>query len=116
MHIDCSLITVMHQNFDNTAHYLPTGMLLIDEDGKVKLIDFDWAGRYDMRIEDKGVPEDLQAIISSKAGAIGTVEESMIARYPVGLSEKIRWAEGVKELSAIRPGLDWAMLNLYPTI
>lgn len=34
--------------------------ILIDEDKKLKLIDFDWAGPFDMTITDAGLPMELQ--------------------------------------------------------
>jgi len=57
---------------------------LITKDGKVKLVDFNWAG------------EDGQA------------------KYPFLLSQEIRWLEGVKAMAVIRKEHDLAMLhNLF---
>jgi serine/threonine protein kinase len=55
--------------------------VMITKDGKVKLIDFNWAG------------EDGQA------------------KYPPLISQEIRWPEGVKAMAVIRKEHDLAMLN-----
>ena len=44
---------------------LRTQNVLFDEDGKVKFIDFDLSGRYDMNVRDNSLPTDFQKRIDS---------------------------------------------------
>jgi serine/threonine protein kinase len=40
--------------------------ILLDGDKKLKLIDFDWAGPFDMTITDAGLPVELQKKIGKR--------------------------------------------------
>jgi hypothetical protein len=80
--------------------------VLFDQDGKVKLIDFNWCGRYDTKdtVNDMGgleVNVDL-----AKAG------DGPYAHYPLGMSKiEGMWAPGMEPLTPIRPQHDKSMMN-----
>jgi hypothetical protein len=84
--------------------------VMFDAQGKVKFIDFDWAGRYDIQ---KLSPEQ-------QAGARNTWERSTatepvpFAIYPIGISSAIPWAEGVGPWLPILPDHDNEMLAKLP--
>ncbi|KAF8965900.1 hypothetical protein BDZ97DRAFT_1729574 [Flammula alnicola] len=82
--------------------------VLFDRENKVKLIDFDWAGRYDMNIRDNSLPVDLQKTIGTDKEHVKPVGNYVC--YPLNLSRDIPWAEGVGDLEPIRPQHDWVML------
>ena len=85
--------------------------ILFDADGKVKLIDFNWCGRYDMNIRDEKLPNDLQNQIDKNMNRV-QVREGPYATYPLSMStlEGI-WAPGMEPLAQIRPQHDWMMLD-----
>lgn len=65
--------------------------VLIDPDSdRVKLIDFDWSGAYDQKLED-------------------TIETKKYAYYPSLLSQNITWPNGAGRLEPILPEHDLAM-------
>ena len=85
--------------------------VLFDEDSKVKLIDFDWAGRYDMNICDGLLPADLQKMINENKKDIKPADHYVC--YPLSMNVSggdTRWAEDVRQLEPIRPQHDWNML------
>jgi hypothetical protein len=84
--------------------------ILFDEENKVKFIDFDWCGRYDINIcDNSSLPSDLQKKISDNKKSIEPVSHYVC--YPLNLSKvQGQWVEGVKDLEPIRPKHDWAML------
>lgn len=78
---------------------LRTQNILFDADGKVKLIDFDWCGRY---------PRDnTQDQIND-----GGDRHEDYAYYPLSMS-RVRgmWAEGMEPLGHILPDHDWMMFE-----
>jgi len=82
-----------------------------DADGKVKLIDFNWCGRYDMKIRDEALPNGLQNKIDENMSRI-QVEDGPYAYYPLSMSTVDNmWAAGMEALAQIRPQHDWMMLN-----
>ena len=82
-----------------------------DADGKVKLIDFNWCGRYDMKIRDEGLPDGLQNEIDKSMNRI-QVEDGPYAYYPLSMSTVDNmWAAGMEPLAQIRPQHDWIMLG-----
>ncbi|KAH9062330.1 hypothetical protein EDB87DRAFT_1559239 [Lactarius vividus] len=84
--------------------------ILFDADGKVKLIDFNWCGRYDMSDTDEGLPDEMrQHIEQNKCVQVG---DSPYAHYPLSMSTvKGMWAPGMEPLAPIRPIHDWAMFK-----
>lgn len=87
--------------------------ILFDTHGKVKLIDFNWSGRFDMTICDMGLRNDLQKVIDeNKARARVDNESECYAYYPLSMSTlEDMWAPGMKPLAPIRPLHDWKMLQ-----
>ncbi|RXW17232.1 hypothetical protein EST38_g8622 [Candolleomyces aberdarensis] len=101
--------------------------VLLDIQDKVKLIDFNWAGGYNLGTRDQGsiVPEDVQQQIdelSAKAnayyrrsgggdgGAVPAAEE-IYAHYPYNINSAIKWHTDVGPMKPIRPEHDWFMLG-----
>ncbi|KAH9052698.1 hypothetical protein EDB87DRAFT_1715971 [Lactarius vividus] len=84
--------------------------ILFDADGKVKLIDFNWCGRYDMSDTDEGLPDEMrQHIEQNKCVQVG---DNPYAHYPLSMSTvKGMWAPGMEPLAPIRPIHDWAMFK-----
>lgn len=89
---------------------LRTPNILFGPKGKVKFIDFDWSGRYDMRIQDARLPGGLQEKIDANIDHVQH-ESDVFVCYPLGLSDRIGWAAGVGDLLPIRPQHDWDMLK-----
>jgi serine/threonine protein kinase len=85
--------------------------VLFDEDGKVKFIDFDWSGRYDMNVRDESLPADLQSRIDDEKKHVKSVDHYVC--YPLNLSSNIHWAPDARDLEPIRPGHDWFMFNKF---
>ena len=82
--------------------------ILFDADGKVKLIDFNWCGRYDMKIRDEKLPGNVQDQIDKnmKDG------DGPFAYYPLSMSTlEGMWAPGMEPLAQIRPQHDWMMFD-----
>ncbi|GJJ11975.1 hypothetical protein Clacol_006213 [Clathrus columnatus] len=80
--------------------------ILADANGQVYLIDFNWCGRYDVTMPEKGLPSGIE-------DAIKDIEpyEGPFATYPLSISTTIDWPGGVKALEPIRPSHDWQMFN-----
>ncbi|KAH8977240.1 hypothetical protein EDB92DRAFT_1958540 [Lactarius akahatsu] len=69
--------------------------ILFDAYGKVKLIDFDWCGRYDMNIHDEDLPYDLVQNQIDKNKARVQVGDGPYACHPVSMSTiEGMWAPG----------------------
>ncbi|PFH51597.1 hypothetical protein AMATHDRAFT_46945 [Amanita thiersii Skay4041] len=75
---------------------------LFTSDGKLKLIDFDWAGRY---------KRDVQGHAASHTNT-EDVFDSEYAHYPPGLSTTIKWAKGVMDFVTILPEHDKEMMKI----
>ena len=87
--------------------------ILFDEDDKVKFIDFDWSGRYDMNVRDNSLPADLQKSIDDEKKHAKSVDHYVC--YPLNLSSNIHWEPDARDLEPIRPGHDWFMLYNFPS-
>jgi hypothetical protein len=102
--------------------------VLFDIQGKVKFIDFNWTGRYNVGVQDDGglVPEDVQRQINEFAakaadrrggdnggggGEMAPVAEERYAHYPYNINQKIKWHGNVGPMKPIRPEHDWFMLD-----
>ena len=85
--------------------------ILFDKDGKVKLIDLDWAGRYGMKQKDTFFPPDPEQKIHDNIGRVQGSTLTEFVWYPFSLSPDISWAEGVEALEPIRPQHDWKILH-----
>ena len=85
--------------------------ILFDAKGKVKLIDFNWCGRYKTNIADKNLPTGLQKKIEDNISGIQPAA-GPYSHYPLSMSEtKDMWAPGMEPLAEIRPKHDWLMLH-----
>lgn len=85
--------------------------VLFEERGQVKLIDFDWAGRYDMKIKDSWLPSGLQQKILDNVDRVQGSTKTQFVLYPCMLSAAISWPEGARVNLPIRPQHDWLMLK-----
>jgi hypothetical protein len=88
--------------------------VLFDAHKNIKLIDFNWCGRYDLEMaknsEDySNIPPEFQRSIDEKKGTIPTLSLNEYAHYPDNLSTCIIWPAGVEALNPILPQHDWAM-------
>jgi serine/threonine protein kinase len=82
--------------------------VLFDKDNKIKLIDFNWCGRYNMEVEYPTLPDSIQKMILNK-DSFPTLPLYEYAHYPSNLSTSINWPAGVKSLEPILPRHDWEM-------
>ncbi|KAJ2932630.1 hypothetical protein H1R20_g4447, partial [Candolleomyces eurysporus] len=95
--------------------------VLIDIQGKVKFIDFNWTGRYNVGVQDDGdlVPEDVQRQINEFAakanggedGEMAPAIEERYAHYPYNINKTIKWHADVGPMKPIRPAHDWFMVE-----
>jgi serine/threonine protein kinase len=85
--------------------------ILFDEKNKVTLIDFDWAGPFDMKIRDASLPAGLQKKIDDSQRTKSDRADGNYVCYPLNLSKSVPWADGVTDLKPIRPAHDWDMLT-----
>jgi len=85
--------------------------ILFDADLKIKLIDFNWCGRYDadMGISDPAIPVDVQKMIDENKSSFPRLLLNEYAHYPNNLSTSIEWPDDVGSLKSIRPQHDWFM-------
>ncbi|RXW24486.1 hypothetical protein EST38_g1381 [Candolleomyces aberdarensis] len=100
---------------------LRSSNVLIDIQGKVKFIDFNWTGRYNVRVQDDGdlVPEDVQRQINEFAakangggdGGVAPASEERYAHYPYNINKAIKWHADVGPMKPIRPAHDWFMVE-----
>jgi len=85
--------------------------ILFDEQGRVKLIDFNWCERYNMNICDENLPESLQKEIDKNKECI-QVGNGPYVYYLLSMSTVDgMWAPGMQPLTLIRPQHDWMMLD-----
>jgi serine/threonine protein kinase len=88
--------------------------IILNQANKIQLIDFDWAGRYDMTIQDS-IPDDLQELIPADilepTNVIQAQTDTTFAHYPLNLSKTLFSSTGAGDLQPIRPIHDWRMLN-----
>ncbi|CAA7260909.1 unnamed protein product [Cyclocybe aegerita] len=90
--------------------------ILFDSEDKVKFIDFNWTGRYDMTIKDaSGVPARIQKLIDEKSVGWAKPKEGY-SHYPynINLDSTIGWPKDLGPLQPIRPAHDWHMLEELP--
>jgi serine/threonine protein kinase len=85
--------------------------ILFDENNKVNLIDFDWAGPFDMKFRDVSLPAELQKKIDDSQRTKNDRADGNYVYYPLNLSKSVPWADGVIDLKPIRPVHDWDMLT-----
>ena len=90
--------------------------VLFDADNKIKLIDFNWCGRYnvDMQVLDPVIPADVQKKIDeykSRFPLLPRIPLNEYAHYPHNLSTSIDWPADVGSLKPILPQHDWVMWN-----
>jgi hypothetical protein len=82
-----------------------------DDGGRVKLIDFDWAGRYDVF----NLPEEERKFILRKWAEVNmghvTGDADQFFRCPLGLSEETSCAYGAGQLLPILPSHESEMLT-----
>lgn len=88
--------------------------VLFDSDSQVKLIDLDWAGRYDVA----NLPSDQRAQIMARrakmdGGENHVVNAGSFACYPLSLSNAINWGSTAGPLLPIPPQHDREMLESY---
>lgn len=91
--------------------------VILDQSGQVQLIDFDWAGRYDVTVEDELLNTDAPGLIPDdvlKAFRNGQnpVDNVGFAVYPLALSKLVFTNTGADDLIPIRPAHDWRMLHM----
>jgi len=88
--------------------------ILFDAGGNVMLIDFNWCGRYNMKIRDEGLPNNLQNQIDKSVNRV-QVRDGPYAYYPLSMSSvEGMWAPGMGPLVEIRPRHDWMMFDKLP--
>ncbi|KAI9435035.1 hypothetical protein H4582DRAFT_1817874 [Lactarius indigo] len=87
--------------------------ILFDTDGKVKLIDFNWCGRYNMDITDEKLPDNVRKHIEQNKKRVQVEGGShTYAYYPLSMSTlEGMWATGMVRLTPIRPIHDWMMFE-----
>jgi len=88
--------------------------IILNEAGKIQLINFDWAGRYDISIQDS-IPDDIQGLIPADAleptNVIHPQTDATFAHYPLNQSKTLFSSIGAGALQPIRPIHDWRMLS-----
>lgn len=85
--------------------------ILFDEKKKIKLIDFDWAGPFDMKICDTSLPAGLQNKIDDRQKTKCDGSDGRYVHYPLNLSKSMPWTDSIVDLKPIQPAHDWDMLN-----
>ena len=80
-------------------------IILFDEDIKVKFIDFDWSGRYNMNVRDESLPAELLKRVDEGKKNVKSVDYYVC--YPLNLSSNIYWMPDARDLEPIRPEHDW---------
>ncbi len=87
--------------------------ILYGADGKVKFIDFDWCGRYDMKIRDVKLSEERQKQIEDMGQHV-QIKDGPYVYYPLSMSMIFdMWEPGMEPLTPIRPIHDWMMFDSY---
>jgi len=84
-------------------------------DNKIKFIDFNWCGRYDMLadVQDPTIPADVQQKIDERRSGFPRLPLNEYAHYPSNLSMSIEWPAGVGPLKSILPQHDWSMWEIW---
>ncbi|GJJ08153.1 hypothetical protein Clacol_002361 [Clathrus columnatus] len=82
--------------------------VLVDTDGNVKLIDFDWCDEYDPSLLSDYVRDKLSKAGKMKRRATNT--GGRYAYYPSSVSKLPEWPSGVGPLEPILPDHDWELL------
>ncbi|KAF7771801.1 hypothetical protein Agabi119p4_6112 [Agaricus bisporus var. burnettii] len=99
--------------------------VMFDANEEVKLIDFDWAGRYDIKDLSPVQQADIKATWTRLADTLKPTAEEQIevdeklddfadtpfALYPIMISPTLPWPDGVAPRSPILPAHDIKMLN-----
>ncbi len=105
------VLTLLHANGYVFGDVQPPN-ILYGADGKVKFIDFNWCGRYDMKIRDENLLDERQKQIE-KMGRV-EIKDGPYAYYPLGMDRREGvWAPGMEPLTPIRPVHDWMMFDSY---
>ncbi|KIM42779.1 hypothetical protein M413DRAFT_26774 [Hebeloma cylindrosporum] len=89
------VVKILHDNGYVFGDLRSSNVLFDMSNKKVKFVHFDWSGRYH-----RGEPESESSS-----------DMEQYAHYPLNLSMRILWPEGVEVLAPIRPAHDLAMLN-----
>jgi serine/threonine protein kinase len=80
--------------------------IILNQANKIQLIDFDWAGRYDMTIQDS-TTDDLQELIPADVldptNIIHGQTDTTFVHYPLNLSKTLFSSTGAGDLQPIRP-------------
>jgi hypothetical protein len=104
------VLTVLHTN-GYVFGDLRQPNILFDKDKKVKLIDFDWSGRFNT--------EDSENLVDGPQEQIdGNMDRAEVggrsyAHYPLGMStDQDMWVDGMEPLTPIRPKHDRGMLDM----
>lgn len=88
--------------------------IILNQVNKIQLIDFDWAGQYDMTIQDS-IPDNLQELIPADVleptNVIQAQTYTTFAHYPLNLSKPLFSSMGAGDLQPIWPIHDWRMLD-----
>jgi hypothetical protein len=86
--------------------------IMFDTEKNVKFIDFDWAGRYDVQDLSPEQQDGAKKTWARLADAERSAAEEPVefAKYPIGISSAIPWAEGVGPWLPILPDHDNKML------
>ena len=84
--------------------------ILFNKDGRVQLIDLNWAGWYNVEQKDTSLPPDLEQKIRDNIERVQGSAPTEFVKYPLSLSSNVPWVHGVGALLHIRPQHDWGML------
>lgn len=104
------VLTLLHAN-GYVIGDLRERNILFDTDDKAKFIDFDWCGRYDMKIRDEGLADERQKQIENMDCVL--VVDGPYAHYPLSMSTiGGMWAPGMEAHKQIRPKHDWMMFDM----
>jgi Protein kinase domain len=106
------VLTALHANGYVFGDLRPPN-ILFDKDKKVKLIDFDWSGRYDTK-DPKNLADGLKKQIDGNMDR-AEVGDGPYAHYPLRMSTtQDMWAPGMTPLTPIRPEHDRMMVHKLP--
>jgi serine/threonine protein kinase len=106
------VLTALHTNGFVFGDLRPPN-ILFDKDKKVKLIDFDWSGRFDMK-DSNNLVDGLQEQSNGNMDR-AEVGDGPYAHYPLQMSTiPDMWAPGMKPLAPIRPQHDRMMMDKLP--
>jgi len=110
-------LTKLHEKGFVFGDLRPPNVLFDGE--RIRLIDYNWAGRY--KVDEKllgdseCVPLDVQRKINAYTSGSTFTLNATYAQYPVFMSNAISWPDGVGPRDYILPWHDWDMLaRLFP--